>query len=284
MMHEDRRLTHASSTGQAGTASGFLDTHFETCRPEYEAMLRSVGLQRDWRVLDAACGSGSFLPLIAELVGPGGAIAAFDLAPDNVERARALLADAPRRPLVEVRVGSLTALPYADAAFDAAWCANALEYLSDDELAISLAELRRVVRPGGLVAIKDADGGLWLFAPGDPTLLPRAWAAAGRVSAPFRGTLRSRTMRRHLEPAGLVDVWQRATLIERWAPLQPVQRQYIGHWLTMLGTLAEQGGVPEGDRVFWERQQDPDAPDHLVNQPDLFWCEGHFVTVGRRPE
>jgi SAM-dependent methyltransferase len=281
-MNEDPRLTHASSTGQTGTASGFLDAHFETCRPEYEAMLRSVGLQRDWRVLDAACGSGSFLPLIAELVGPGGAIAAFDLAPDNVERARAQLADGPRRPPVEVRVASLTALPYADGAFDAAWCANALEYLSDDELAISLAELRRVVRPGGLVAIKDADGGLWLFAPGDPTLLPRAWEAAGRVSAPFRGTLRSRTMRRHLERVGLVNVWQRATLIELWAPLQPVQRQYIGQWLTMLGTLAEQGGVPEGDRAFWERQQDPDAPDHLVNQPDLFWCEGHFVTVGRR--
>jgi SAM-dependent methyltransferase len=283
-MGEARSRTNAASTGQAGAAAGFLDAHFEACRPQYEAMLRSVGLRPGWRVLDAACGSGSFLPLLADLVGPGGAIAAFDLAAENVERVQALVSSWSGGCPVEARVASLTALPYADGAFDAAWCANALEYLSDDELALSLAELRRVVRPGGLVAIKDADGGLWLFAPGDPTLLPRAWAAAGRVSAPFRGTLRSREMRRHLERVGLLDVWQRATLVELWAPLQPVQRQYVGQWLAMLGALAEQGGVPDGDRAFWARQRDPDAPGALASAPELFWCEGHILAVGRVPD
>jgi ubiquinone/menaquinone biosynthesis C-methylase UbiE len=282
-MSQDLARTHASSTGQTGTEGGFLDAHFEACRPDYEAMLRSVGLERGWRVLDAACGGGGFLPLIAEDVGPAGSIAAFDIAADNVAMAEARMAGRVGGCPVEVRVASLLELPYADDEFDAVWCANALAYLADDELPTALAEFRRVVRPGGLVAIKEAEGRLWMFSPGDPAILWRAWEAAGRVAAPFRGTLRSQTWRRWLERAGLVDVWQRATLSEIWAPLRPIERQYIAHQLMQMGVLAERGGVPEADLEFWHRQLNPQAPESLANHPDLFWCEGHFVTVGRVP-
>ena len=282
-MIEGVAMTNASSTGQPGTEGGFLDAHFETCRPEYEAMLRSVGLERGWRVLDAGCGSGCFLPLIAEDVGSGGSIAAFDLGADNVARAEARMAGRAEGCPVEVQVASLLELPYADDEFDAVWCANALEYLSDDELPTALAELRRVVRPGGLIANKDFDGRLWMVSPSDPALLCRAWEAAGRVAAPYRGTRRAQTMRRWLEQAGLAEVWQRATLSEIWAPLRPVQRQYIAQWLMLIAVHAEIGGVPDADLEFWRRQQAPDSPDSLAHHPELFWCEGSFVTVGRVP-
>ena len=82
--HGTGAAVHAASTGLVLTNAALLDVHFEACRPEYEVMLRSVGLQPGWRVLDAGCGSGSYRPLIAEAVGPTGAIAALDLAPENV--------------------------------------------------------------------------------------------------------------------------------------------------------------------------------------------------------
>src|SRR5262249_3207284 len=148
-------------------------------------------------------------------------------------------------------------------------CANALEYLSDDDLAIALDEFRRVVRPGGLIAIKDADPGLWLFSPGDPTLLLRTWAAMSRISPPFYGTLRMRTMRRWLERLGLVAVWQQGTLCEMYAPLTPMQHRYIGRQLRQLGALAEQVGMPEADLAFWRRQRDPEAPESHANHPEL---------------
>jgi len=279
---DEQERMNVASTGLLGTASRFLDEHFEACRPSYEAMLRSVGLQASWRVLDAACGAGSFLPLISRLVGPSGKISAFDLAPDNVATVEARMATGEFACPVECREASLMALPYADEEFDAVWCANALMYLDDGALAGALVEFARVLRPGGLAAIKDADGGLFLFSPGDPTLLWRQWEAASRVSAPFRGCLRSRTMRRWLEQIGFVDVWQRGTLSEIWAPLEPIQRQYIAHQLAQMGELAETADLPEADLAFWRAQRDPRAPEHLVNQPDLFWCEGHFVTVGQR--
>jgi arsenite methyltransferase len=279
----DHPLRTNAAAGQFGTEAGFLDAHFEACRPEYEAMLRSVGLQPGWSVLDAACGGGSYLPLLADLVGPRGAIAAFDLAQDSVDRVERLAAAGAFGCPVEARVAALTTLPYPDGAFDAVWCANSLEYLLDGEFATALAEFRRVVRPGGLVAVKDADPGLFLFAPGDPGLLLRTFVALAAVGPPFAGGLRARTTRRWLERLGLVDVWQRATLSELWAPLTPVQRHYLGRGLMELGALAERVDLPEADQAFWRRQRNPEAADALVNDPDFFWCEGHFVAVGRVP-
>jgi arsenite methyltransferase len=75
---------HASSQGHALAGGDWLDVHFEAERPEYEAILRSVGLRHGWHVLDAGCGAGGFLPLIAAEVGPNGRITALDLAPENI--------------------------------------------------------------------------------------------------------------------------------------------------------------------------------------------------------
>lgn len=103
--------THDSSTGHSFAAAAWLDNHFISMQPEYEEMLRWVGLQPGWHVLDAACGSGSFLPLMTELVGPTGQISAIDLAPENVcvveQRAQQSNWPAP----VTARVGNIVALP-----------------------------------------------------------------------------------------------------------------------------------------------------------------------------
>jgi hypothetical protein len=184
---------------------------------------------------------------------------------------------------VEARVASLTALSYPDGTFDAVWCANSLEYLADEELLLALAEFRRVVLSGGLVASKDSDPGLFLFAPGDPGLLLRTFVALTAVGPPFPGILRARTTRRWFERLGLVDVWQRATLSELWAPLEPSQHHYVGRQLMQLGAAAARVDLPEADHAFWRRQRDPETAEALVNHPDLLWCEGHFVAVGRVP-
>jgi hypothetical protein len=50
-----------------------------------------------------------------------------------------------------------------------------------------------------------------------------------------------------------------------------------------LGALAEQVGMDETDLAFWRTQRDPDSAASLANHPELIWCEGHFVSVGRVP-
>ena len=274
-------------TAAALDDADWLDVHFAACRPEYEAMLRSVGVAAGWRVLDAGCGGGCHLPLLAELVGPQGRIAALDLSPDNVAAVGARLAAwAPPCP-IEVRQGTLTALPYPDDAFDAAWCANVAQHLDDDALAAALAELRRVVRPGGLVAVKDVDMALWRLAPADPTLIAALTLASlrrgGVAARETHGSLRGRALGRWLERAGLADVRQRTTLIERWAPLRPVERALWADWLRHLAAAAEARGVDPEALAAWRAVADPDRPGHPLDAPDAYTCEGQVVAVGTVP-
>jgi arsenite methyltransferase len=98
--------TYTSSTGHEASAAGWLDLHFESARPEYEDALRQVGIQPGWHVLDAGCGGGSFLPLIAEETGPTGSVAAIDLAPENIARARSLTDRLPSPPPIITDIGS----------------------------------------------------------------------------------------------------------------------------------------------------------------------------------
>lgn len=69
---------------------------------------------------------------------------ALDLEPSVVEHAA---------PGVEARVGDCRELPFADASFDVVFASNLLEHLDRPGLAATLAETRRVLRPGGRVVL-----------------------------------------------------------------------------------------------------------------------------------
>ena len=281
------RVEHETSTGQALSGAGWLDRHFEACRPEYEEMLRFVGVPSGAQVLDAGCGSGGYLPLLSELVGPGGSVYALDLAPENVTLVEDRRASGELPRLAGVRAGTLTELPYPDGTFDALWCANTIQYLGDAEVDAALAEFGRVVRPGGIVAVKDVDVSLARLYPADPFLFPHLCEASLQANfddAHARGSVRGRELRRWLERSGLLEVRQRTVMIERWAPLRPVERRFFADWLSHLAGLAEERPVPEGDLATWRAFGDPDSPGHPLDRPDLYACEGQVVAVGRVPD
>jgi ubiquinone/menaquinone biosynthesis C-methylase UbiE len=281
----DPAPTHASSTGQQYTDAAWLDVHFEADRPEYEAQLRAVGIQPGWHVLDAACGSGSFLPLLADLVGAGGRLAALDLAPDNVAVVeRRVTQWGPPCP-VEARVGTVLALPYADRSFDAVWFANTSQYLSDEELLTALAEFRRVVRPGGLVAIKETDGPIWHMVPAPPGLYLRFLEAGARAgSAASARILRAPELAGWLRRAGLVDVRQRGMPIERSTPLDPMARQLQQNALPSFAAFAATLELPAGDQEFWAGLRDPAGLAAFLEDPDFYSCEGTILVVGTVPD
>jgi ubiquinone/menaquinone biosynthesis C-methylase UbiE len=264
----------------------WLDVHFTACAAEYEAMLRLVGIQPGWHVLDAGCGGGSYLPLLSELVGTDGRVTAIDLSSENIRVVRDRLSAWHLPCPVFTEGGNLLALPYPNNAFDALWSANVTQYFSDEELPLVLKEFRRVVRPGGLVTIKDVDMQLMRVYPADPFLfshLSEKSVRGSNATAQSQGSLRGRELRRWLERAGLEQVWQRTFLIERWAPLRPIERQLFAEWFSYLAGLAEERGVPEEDLLTWRRLGNPNAPNYLVDALDFYACEGQAVAVGRVP-
>lgn len=274
---------HSSSMGQTLTEARWLDAHFEACRTEYEAIVRSVGIEKGWHILDAGCGGGSFLPLLAELVGPTGHVTAIDLAPENVTAVRDRVAMWHLPCPVTAQSGSLTALSFPDNAFDGVWCANTLMYLTDDALATALAEFRRVIRPGGRVMLKEGDMLIAINYPGDPGLRWRLYDAQIRGAGPEHGAARSRGLHWALVQAGFVAVSQWTVLKEWYAPISGVARQFLGEELAWYARCAEELGMPEADVIAWRAASDPASPTYQLDQPDFSRCEAHVVAIGTVP-
>jgi SAM-dependent methyltransferase len=103
-------------------------------------------------VLDVGCGAGIDTLVAARLVGPGGRVIGLDMTPAMVERTREHAAIA-GLDWVEAREGLMEAIPLRDRAVDAVVTNGALNLSTRKSRA--LAEMFRVLRPGGRLALAD---------------------------------------------------------------------------------------------------------------------------------
>ena len=105
------------------------------------------------RLLDVGSGAGTITADLARIVGPADVVA-LEVGEEPAALTRAELA---RQGLEEVRVlvGDAQAMPLGDASFDVVHAHQVLQHLPDPVRAF--AEMRRVTRPGGLVAVRDSD-------------------------------------------------------------------------------------------------------------------------------
>ena len=110
--------------------------------PFYEAVFDAVGVDHGTRLLDAGCGAGLALQLAAAR---GADVTGFDASSELLAVARE------RVPSADLRQGDLEELPYAEDSFAVATAFNSVQYAGDPVAA--LRELRRVVVPGGQIAI-----------------------------------------------------------------------------------------------------------------------------------
>jgi SAM-dependent methyltransferase len=120
-------------------------------------------LRPGMRVLDVGCGPGSITRGLAERVAPG-EVVGVDLSRETLETARH---DASVRGLRNLRFeeASVYELGHPDGAFDVAYAHQVFQHLREREAA--LREMLRVVRPGGLVAVRDVDWGTVAYWPRD---------------------------------------------------------------------------------------------------------------------
>ena len=110
-----------------------------------EQFLDWLDLPKGLRWLDAGCGNGAFTETLIERCAPS-TVAAIDPSEGQLAYARTR----PGTTMAQFHVGDAQALPFDDDSFDAATMALVMAFLPDAAKAV--AELARVVRPGGWVA------------------------------------------------------------------------------------------------------------------------------------
>jgi ubiquinone/menaquinone biosynthesis C-methylase UbiE len=104
------------------------------------------------RILDVGCGTGFFVRLLAETVGPKGEVLGVDAAPEMVAHAAAK-----SRSIANCRfdVGSASALAYPDGSFDVVVSSLTLHHLAAEDQLPAVKEMLRLLRPGGRLLIAE---------------------------------------------------------------------------------------------------------------------------------
>jgi SAM-dependent methyltransferase len=130
-------------------------------------------------LLDAGCGTGGMLRWALSL-GPVATVAGADISAEAVALARA------RVPAARLEIAPLCALPFEEQSFDVVITNDVLQHVPEDELADSVAELRRALCPGGVLLAR-TNGGLRARRERDDW---RLWNRAGLRAALEQGGLR----------------------------------------------------------------------------------------------
>ena len=207
---------------------------FDRIAPRYDLMnrLMSGGLDRRWRrlaaatadvslgsrALDVCTGTGDLAFELARRVGASGAVIGVDFSEQMLERAREK--NVARGSSVDFQQADALELPFPDDAFDAATVAFGARNLAD--LDRGLAEMARVVRPGGTVVVLDittprrlrALHGLWFdrLVPRVGALVGRDGAAYGYLPASAKRFPQPEALAELMTDAGLGDVRHRSFL------------------------------------------------------------------------
>lgn len=139
---------------------GYLATAFLLGREKIDRLVYGElsHYDRSARILDAGCGTGNQVREIREL-----GFEVLGLEPADEMRRLAIEAN----PEVDIRDGSITALPYDDGSFDMILALEVLRYLSSEDNEAAWQEMLRVLRPGGRIIVtmvnRWAIDGYWLY-------------------------------------------------------------------------------------------------------------------------
>jgi SAM-dependent methyltransferase len=162
-------------------------------------LIAVAGVERGRRALDVGCGTGALAEALAALLGAD-SVAAVDPSEASVRKCKE------RVPGADVLVARAEKLPFEDGEFDAALAQLVVPWMSEPPRGV--AEMRRVVRPGGVVAACT-----WDFASG-MMMLRTFWDAA--VAADRRGATQAGALDRTrlCDPDELRELWGRIGLLE----------------------------------------------------------------------
>ena len=238
-------------------------------------LLDRVGVEPGWNAIDLGCGPSGIIDLLAERVGPDGRVTGLDFDPANVALAREF-ADQRGLANADVVAGDARRTGLPPSSFDLAHARTLLVNIPDP--AEVVAEMVRLVRPGGWVAALEPDVGGSLYYPPHPAWdrLNQIWWTARRAEG--ADPLIGRRLPELFRHAGLADIG-----VEAKADIYPAGHSRRTVRLDLLRSMrskilerdiASERELDELDQAAREYLDDPDtlALPHML-----------FLAWGRKP-
>lgn len=203
-----------------------------------------LSLRAGQRLLDVGCGLGDAALALADNLGADGEVVGVDASAEMIGGARARARDARCR--VRFSVGDALALDERNDCFDAARSERTLQWLADPEGAV--AEMARVVRPGGLVSLIDTDWSTLEIHVGDDDLTRRVREAVRTERR--RPSNIGRRLADVARAAGLRPVAQTVATQtwDAWNPDESPAPAGCFSMSSLADDLVDAGQLPAGDR------------------------------------
>ncbi len=245
---------------------------------EREAAYLLPRLAPGMRLLDVGCGPGTITTGLARAVAPGETIG-IEVVPNVLDQARDHAAS---EGVTNVRFeeASVYALPYADATFDVAHAHQVLQHLTQPEDAAR--EVLRILRPGGLFAVRDADYATMVAWPRSP-LIDRWLEVYHQVATRNEADADAgRRLGAWLKHAGFTDLVTTGTAM---VFSQPADTQNWGYsWAdrTVHSAFGKQA-VEYGFASAAELEEIAAAWRAWADHPDAFFSYTNIEVIGVKP-
>jgi ubiquinone/menaquinone biosynthesis C-methylase UbiE len=143
----------------------FLDSDVRRAMQPPDHVIARSGVRPGMKVLEIGCGSGAYTTFVARAVGPEGEVTALDIQPAMLAQLAAKLAKPENQNIhnITLREASAYDLPFEDGTLDLVYMITVFQEIPDRDR--TLAEVMRVLKPGGLFAITE-----WIFDPDYPLM------------------------------------------------------------------------------------------------------------------
>ncbi len=249
--------------------------------PVISRATQELSLSEGDRVLDAGCGIGSHLPLLAETVGLSGHVTGLDISAEFISRAKQSVEERGLEGRISLMQGDINDLPFDKCAFNCVVSVDCAGYPYSRNPVALLQELKRVVKPGGIVAILG-----WTYQqllPGYPLLESKLNTTSSLNIPPGTGFGPEAHFLRApgwFREAGFVKERGKTHAGDIHAPLSDEKKEAVQSFFEMLWPNALPA-LSDDDRSLFRYISTPGSVGFILDRSDYYAFFGYTCFTGR---